>query len=221
MPEFDEDAYDRSRYIDRAGGYNQPGYESFAEQRNLDLRAKQKDPSEIEAGDISLTGASSALSSKLDDALDDLMKTQTKFPSLNQLMKTLENKYGIKEAEFEARGMGGFFLDDGPIDLKNMSPFGLDPFVVRTLDGADVSYRDYFTKGVTNYKETLISLKNPSLLSLGAGDNKHYQYAQTKMQAPLVVHTRTGNFPMASKPGENVKKKTFHLGEIQSQGTRS
>ena len=223
VPEFDEVAYDRSRYIDRAGGYNQPGYESFAEQINIDLTAKQRDPLEVEAGDLSLTGASSALSSKLDDALDDLMKTQTKFSGLNQLMKTLENKYGIKEAEFEARGMGSMIaeLGDGPIDLKNMSPFGLDPFVVRTLDGADVSYRDYFTKGATNYKETLISLKNPSLLSLGAGDNKHYQYAQTKMQAPLVVHTRTGNFPMASKPGENVKKKTFHLGEIQSQGTQN
>jgi len=222
VPEFDEAAYNQSRYIDRAGGYNQPGYESFAEQINIDLTAKQREPLEIEASDVSLTGGSSALSSKLDDALDDLMKTQTKFPSLNQLMKTLENKYGIKEAEFEARNMGSMIAEfgDQPINLKDISPFGLDPFVVRTLDGADVSYRDYFTKGATNYKETLITLKNPSLLSLGAGDNKHYQYAQTKMQAPLVVHMRTGNFPMASKPGENVKKKTFHLGEIQSQGTQ-
>ena len=223
VPEFDEAAYNQSRYIDRAGGYNQPGYESFAEQINIDLTAKQREPLEIEASDVSLTGGSSALSSKLDDALDDLMKTQTKFPSLNQLMKTLENKYGIKEAEFEARNMGSMIAEfgDQPINLKDISPFGLDPFVVRTLDGADVSYRDYFTKGATNYKETLITLKNPSLLSLGAGDNKHYQYAQTKMQAPLVVHMRTGNFPMASKPGENVKKKTFHLGEIQSQGTQN
>lgn len=222
VPDFNEAAYNRSRYIDRAGGYNQPGYESFAEQINIDLTAKKRDPLEVEAGDVSLTGGSSALSSKLDDALDDLKKTQTKFPSLNQLIKTLENKYGIKEAEFEARNMGSMISEfgDQPIDLKSMSPFGLDPFVIRTLDGADVSYRDYFTKGATNYKETLITLKNPSLLSLGAGDNKHYQYAQTKMQAPLVVHMRTGNFPMAPKPGENVKKKTFHLGEIQSQGTQ-
>ena len=222
VPDFNEAAYNRSLYTNRAGGYNQPGYESFAEQINMDLTAKEKDPLEVEAGDVSLTGGSSALSSKLDNALDDLKKTQTKFPSLNQLIKTLENKYGIKEAEFEARGVGGnIILDDGPVDLEKMNPFGLDPFVIRTLDGADVSYRDYFTKGATNYKETLITLKNPSLLSLGAGDNKHYQYAQAKMQAPLVVHMRTGNFPMASKPGENVKKKTFHLGEIQSQGTQN
>jgi len=214
-----------------------PGYERFAPDLTDDSPNFSTD-AELEAGDIGLTSENSYLTSRLDKAIADLSQTQTKFASLEQLVNTLMNKYGVQLTELQARniptdkieadlryGYSAQMFSGDKIDLKALIATGQleDPFVVRTLGGADVAYPANFTKGVTNYKETIIGLKFPEIYNAGVKDPDHFMGHQEKIGGPTVVHIRTGEFPVALTADEmagTTRQKAFHLGEIQSQVER-
>tara|TARA_X000001382_G_scaffold44175_1_gene29846 strand:+ start:9 stop:1382 length:1374 start_codon:yes stop_codon:yes gene_type:complete len=174
----------------------------------------------------------------MDKAITDLSQKQTKFASLEQLVNTLMNKYGVQLTELQARniptdkieadlreGYSAQMFSGDKIDLKELIANRQleDPFVVRTLGGKDVAYATNFTKGVTNYKETLIGLRFPEIYNAGVMDPDHFMRHQEKIGGPTVVHIRTGEFPVALTADEmagTTRQKSFHLGEIQSQVER-
>ena len=214
-----------------------PGYGRFTDDANTPVETIPSEPAELAAGDIKLTGENSYLTSRMDTALSELSQSQTKFASLEQLVNTLTKKYGVQPAELQARGIptsqveadllftdnftpkADFDFSKDKVDLND--PFyqnilNKEPFVVRTLGGADAAYPGEFTKGVTNYKVTIIGLGGrPDLLKQGVMDNDHLMGHQLDLDGPTVVHIRTGEFPVQG--GGYDRKKTFHLGEIQSQ----
>jgi len=214
-----------------------PGYGRFTNDANTPVETIPSEPAELAAGDIKLTGENSYLTSRMDTALSELSQNQTKFASMEQLVNTLTKKYGVQPAELQARGIptsqveadllftnnftpkADFDFSKDKVDLNN--PFyqnilNKDPFVVRTLGGGDAAYPGEFTKGVTNYKVTIIGLENRrDLLDQGVKDADHLMGHQMQIDGPTVVHIRTGEFPVSA--GGYDRKKTFHLGEIQSQ----
>ena len=214
-----------------------PGYERFAPDLTDDSPNFSTD-AELAAGDIGLTSENSYLTSRLDKAITDLSQSQTKFASLEQLVNTLMNKYGVQLSELQARniptdkieadlrdGYSAQMFSGDKIDLKALIATGQleDPFVVRTLGGKDVAYPANFTKGVQNYKETIIGLKFPEIYNAGVKDPDHFMGHQEKIGGPTVVHIRTGEFPVALTADEmagTARQKAFHLGEIQSQVER-
>jgi len=214
-----------------------PGYERFAPDPTDDSPDFSTD-AELEAGDIGLTSKNSYLTSRMDKAITDLSQKQTKFASMEQLVNTLMNKYGVQLTELQARniptdkieadlreGYSAQMFSGDKIDLKELIANRQleDPFVVRTLGGRDVAYATNFTKGVTNYKETLIGLRFPEIYNAGVMDPDHFMRHQEKMGGPTVVHIRTGEFPVALTADEmagTTRQKSFHLGEIQSQVER-
>lgn len=214
-----------------------PGYERFAPDPTDDSPSFSTD-AELAAGDIGLTSENSYLTSRLDKAIADLSQTQTKFASMEQLVNTLMNKYGVQLTELQARniptdkieadlrdGYSAEMFSGDKVDLKALIAAGQleDPFVVRTLGGSDVAYATNFTKGVQNYKETIIGLKFPEIYNAGVKDPDHFMGHQVKIGGPTVVHIRTGEFPVALTADEmagTTRQKAFHLGEIQSQVER-
>ena len=214
-----------------------PGYERFAPDPTDDSPNFSTD-AELAAGDIGLTSENSYLTSRLDKAIADLSQTQTKFASLEQLVNTLMNKYGVQLTELQARniptdkieadlrdGYSAQMFSGDKIDLKSLIATGQleDPFVVRTLGGKDVAYATNFTKGVQNYRETIVGLKFPEIFNAGVKDPDHFMGHQEKIGGPTVVHIRTGEFPVALTADEmagTTRQKAFHLGEIQSQVER-
>jgi len=214
-----------------------PGYERFAPDLTDDSPNFSTD-AELAAGDIGLTSENSYLTSRLDKAIADLSQTQTKFASLEQLVNTLMNKYGVQLTELQARniptdkieadlrdGYSAQMFSGDKIDLKSLIATGQleDPFVVRTLGGKDVAYAINFTKGVQNYRETIVGLKFPEIFNAGVKDPDHFMGHQQKIGGPTVVHIRTGEFPVALTADEmagTTRQKAFHLGEIQSQVER-
>jgi hypothetical protein len=215
----------------------QPGYGRFTDDATTPIDTNISEPAELAAGDIKLTGENSYLTSRMDTALSDLSQTQTKFASLEQLVNTLTKKYRVQPAELQARGIPTSQVEADLLFTNNFTPkvdfdfskdkvdlndpfyqniLNKDPFVVRTLGGADAPYPKEFTGGVTNYKVTIIGLENrPDLLKQGVMDPEHLMGHQTQIDGPTVVHIRTGEFPVQG--GGYDRKKTFHLGEIQSQ----
>ena len=214
-----------------------PGYGRFTDDANTPVETRLSEPAELAAGDIKLTGENSYLTSRMDTALSELSQSQTKFASLEQLVNTLTKKYGVQLTELQARGIPTSQVEADLLFTNNFTPkpdfdfskdkvdlndpfyqniLNKDPFVVRTLGGADAAYPGEFTKGVTNYKVTIIGLENrPDLLKQGVMDNDHLMGHQMMIDGPTVVHIRTGEFPVQG--GGYDRKKTFHLGEIQSQ----
>jgi hypothetical protein len=214
-----------------------PGYGRFTNDANTPVETIPSEPAELAAGDIKLTGENSYLTSRMDTALSELSQSQTKFASLEQLVNTLTKKYGVQPAELQARGIPTSQVEADLLFTNNFTPkpdfdfskdkvdlndpfyqniLNKEPFVVRTLGGGDAAYPGEFTKGVTNYKVTIIGLENrPDLLKQGVMDNDHLMGHQLQIDGPTVVHIRTGEFPVQG--GGYDRKKTFHLGEIQSQ----
>lgn len=215
-----------------------PGYERFAPDPTDDSPDFSTD-AELAAGDIGLLSENSYLTSRMDKAISDLSQTQTKFASMEQLVNTLMNKYGVQLTELQARniptdrieadlreGYSAQMFSQDKVDLKELIANRQleDPFVVRTLGGKDVAYAANFTKGVTNYKETLIGLNRPELYDAGVKDPDHFMRHQELYSRPTVVHIRTGEFPVALTADEmagTTRQKAFHLGEIQSQVERN
>ena len=214
-----------------------PGYERFAPDPTDDSPSFSTD-AELAAGDIGLLSENSYLTSRMDKAISDLSQTQTKFASMEQLVNTLMNKYGVQLTELQARniptdrieadlreGYSAEMFSQDKVDLKELIANRQleDPFVVRTLGGNDVAYATNFTKGVQNYKETLIGLNRPELYNAGVKDSDHFMRHQDLFSRPTVVHIRTGEFPVALTADEmagTTRQKAFHLGEIQSQVER-
>lgn len=161
-------------------------------------------------------------------------KSGLKFPDGEAAIKALKSQ-GVTDAELEARGlmslkgltnfdgtaaakmlsgfqermMGGKFSDD--IDL---SP----PITITELRDIGTEYEQYFTKGGTDYLETVYTLRDSNLgpnvsRSLKRKTAGHHPDIQQAADGPTLFHTRSAVFNTGI--GTDTAT-TFHLGEIQS-----
>ena len=156
-------------------------------------------------------------------------KSGLKFPDGEAAIKALKSQ-GVTDAELEARGlmslkgltnfdgtaaakmlsgfqqrmMGGKFSDD--IDLNS-------PIKITELRDAGTDYEQYFTKGGTDYLETVFTLRDDLLgrdVSTKLKNKTAGHHPDAQMGGPTLFHTRSAVYEVAGGG------KTFHLGEIQS-----
>jgi len=158
-------------------------------------------------------------------------KSGLKFPDGEAAIKALKSQ-GVTDAELEARGlmslkgltnfdgtaaakmlsgfqermMGGKFSDD--IDL---SP----PITITELRDIGTEYDKYFTKGGTDYLETVYTLRDSNLGPDVSNKLKnktmgHHPDIQQAADGPTLFHTRSAVYEVGGGGS------TFHLGEIQS-----
>jgi hypothetical protein len=107
---------------------------------------------------------------------------------------------------FQQRMMGGKFSDD--IDLSA-------PIRITELRDAGTEYDKYFTKGGTDYLETVFTLRDSNLgpdvsRQLKNKTMGHYPDIQQGAEGPTLFHTRSAVYDVDGGGS------TFHLGEIQS-----
>ena len=156
-------------------------------------------------------------------------KSGLKFPDGEAAIKALKSQ-GVTDAELEARGlmslkdltdfdgtaaakmlsgfqermMGGKFSDD--IDLSA-------PIRITELRDAGTDYEQYFTKGGTDYLETVFTLRDENLgpdVSNKLKNKTAGHHPDAQMGGPTLFHTRSAVYEVDGGG------KTFHLGEIQS-----
>ena len=158
-------------------------------------------------------------------------KSGLKFPDGEAAVKALKSQ-GVTDAELEARGlmslkdltnfdgtaaakmlsgfqqrmMGGKFSDD--IDLSA-------PIRITELRDAGTEYDKYFTKGGTDYLETVFTLRDSNLgpdvsRQLKNKTMGHHPDIQQGAEGPTLFHTRSAVYDVDGGGS------TFHLGEIQS-----
>ena len=156
-------------------------------------------------------------------------KSGLKFPDGEAAIKALKSQ-GVTDAELEARGLmslkdltdfdgtaaakmlsgfqermtGGKFSDD--IDLNS-------PITVTELREGGTDYEQYFTKGGTDYLETVFTLRDENLgpnLSNKLKNKTAGHHPDAQMGGPTLFHTRSAVYEVDGGG------KTFHLGEIQS-----
>ena len=156
-------------------------------------------------------------------------KSGLKFPDGEAAFKALKSQ-GVTDAELEARGLmslkdltdfdgtaaakmlsgfqermtGGKFSDD--IDLSA-------PIRITELREGGTDYEQYFTKGGTDYLETVFTLRDENLgpnLSNKLKNKTAGHHPEAQMGGPTLFHTRSAVYEVDGGG------KTFHLGEIQS-----
>ena len=156
-------------------------------------------------------------------------KSGLKFPDGEAAFKALKSQ-GVTDAELEARGLmslkdltdfdgtaaakmlsgfqermtGGKFSDD--IDLSA-------PIRITELREGGTDYEQYFTKGGTDYLETVFTLRDENLgpnLSNKLKNKTAGHHPEAQMEGPTLFHTRSAVYEVDGGG------KTFHLGEIQS-----
>jgi len=156
-------------------------------------------------------------------------KSGLKFPDGEAAVKALKSQ-GVTDAELEARGLmslkdltnfdgtaaakmlsgfqermtGGKFSDD--IDLSA-------PIRITELREGGTDYEQYFTKGGTDYLETVFTLRDENLgpnLSNKLKNKTAGHHPDAQMGGPTLFHTRSAVYEVDGGG------KTFHLGEIQS-----
>ena len=156
-------------------------------------------------------------------------KSGLKFPDGEAAVRALKSQ-GVTDAELEARGlmslkdltdfdgtaaakmlsgfqermMGGKFSDD--IDLSA-------PIRITELRDAGTDYEQYFTKGGTDYLETVFTLRDENLgpdVSNKLKNKTAGHHPDAQMGGPTLFHTRSAVYEVDGGG------KTFHLGEIQS-----
>jgi hypothetical protein len=156
-------------------------------------------------------------------------KSGLKFPDGEAAIKALKSQ-GVTDAELEARGLmslkdltdfdgtaaakmlsgfqermtGGKFSDD--IDLNS-------PITVTELREGGTDYEQYFTKGGTDYLETVFTLRDENLgpdVSNKLKNKTAGHHPDAQMGGPTLFHTRSAVYEVDGGG------KTFHLGEIQS-----
>ena len=158
-------------------------------------------------------------------------KSGLKFPDGEAAVKALKSQ-GVTDAELEARGlmslkdlpnfdgtaaakmlsgfqermMGGKFPDD--INLGS-------PITITELRDAGTEYDKYFTKGGTDYLETVYTLRDSNLgpdvsRKLKNKTMGHHPDIQQAADGPTLFHTRSAVYEVGGGGS------TFHLGEIQS-----
>jgi len=158
-------------------------------------------------------------------------KSGLKFPDGEAAFRALKSQ-GVTDAELEARGlmslkdltdfdgtaaakmlsgfqqrmMGGKFSDD--INLGS-------PITITELRDIGTEYDKYFTKGGTDYLETVYTLRDSNLgpdvsRKLKNKTMGHHPDIQQAADGPTLFHTRSAVYDVAGDGS------TFHLGEIQS-----
>lgn len=201
---------------------NVEGAEMDAIAWELDDPWRPTPPNQLAAMDFDMTGNDTYLNSRVPMAMEEL--GQTKFGSADQLIAALKGK-GVKPSELEARGITAANLGDGPIDLSQSNVWQSmmeEPLKVRILEGPDAAWGEHFTPGGSNYRNTIIALKNP-LVTQGAhnkllGDPTHFGFQEDQMGGPTLVHLRTKTFGVVDDDG--APRTAFHVGEIQSEASQ-
>jgi len=156
-------------------------------------------------------------------------KSGLKFPDGEAAFKALKSQ-GVTDAELEARGLmslkgltnfngtaakkildgfqermtGGKFSDD--IDLNS-------PITVTELREGGTDYGQYFTKGGTDYLETVYTLRDSNLgpdVSRQLKNKTAGHHPMEQVGGPTLFHTRSAVYEVDGGGS------TFHLGEIQS-----
>ncbi len=158
-------------------------------------------------------------------------KSGLKFPDGEAAIKALKSQ-GVTDAELEARGLmslKGLTNFDGTAAAKMLSGFqqrmmggkfsdDIDlsaPIRITELRDAGTDYEKYFTKGGTDYLETVFTLRD-DLLGRNVSrqlKNKtagHHPDIQQNAEGPTLFHTRSAVYDVDGGGS------TFHLGEIQS-----
>jgi len=150
-------------------------------------------------------------------------KSGLKFPDGEAAFKALKSQ-GVTDAELEARGLMSLkdltdYVDI--IDRSRMfsgSPDDIDlsaPIRITELRDAGTDYEQYFTKGGTDYLETVFTLRDSNLgpnvsRQLKNKTMGHHPDIQQGAEGPTLFHTRSAVYEVAGGGS------TFHLGEIQS-----
>jgi len=161
-------------------------------------------------------------------------KSGLKFPDGEAAFKALKSQ-GVTDAELEARGlmslkdltdfdgtaaakmlsgfqermMGGKFPDD--INLGS-------PITITELREGGTEYDKYFTKGGTDYLETVFTLRDSNLgpdVSRQLKNRTAGHHPMEQVGGPTLFHTRSAVFDVDGGGS------TFHLGEIQSDVNNS
>lgn len=148
-------------------------------------------------------------------------KSGLKFPDGESAVKALKNQ-GVTDAELEARGLMSLkgltdYLDI--IDRSRMfsgSPDDVEleaPIRITELRDAGTEYDKYFTKGGTDYLETVFTLRDSNLgpdVSRKLKNKTAGHHPMEQVNGPTLFHTRSAVFDVEGGGS------TFHLGEIQS-----
>ena len=158
-------------------------------------------------------------------------KSGLKFPDGEAAIKALKSQ-GVTDAELEARGLmslKGLTNFDGTAAAKMLSGFqqrmmggkfsdDIDlnaPIRITELRDAGTDYEKYFTKGGTDYLETVFTLRDDLLgrdvsRQLKNKTMGHHPDIQQGAEGPTLFHTRSAVYDVGGGGS------TFHLGEIQS-----
>lgn len=158
-------------------------------------------------------------------------KSGLKFPDGEAAIKALKSQ-GVTDAELEARGLmslKGLTNFDGTAAAKMLSGFqqrmmggkfsdDIDlnaPIRITELRDAGTDYEKYFTKGGTDYLETVFTLRDDLLgrdvsRQLKNKTMGHHPDIQQGAEGPTLFHTRSAVYDVDGGGS------TFHLGEIQS-----
>ncbi len=156
-------------------------------------------------------------------------KSGLKFPDGEAAVKALKSQ-GVTDAELEARGLmslKGLTNFDGTAAAKMLSGFqermmggkfpdDIDlspPIKVTELRDAGTEYDQYFTKGGTDYLETVYTLRDSNLgpdVSNKLKNKTAGHHPMEQVDGPTLFHTRSAVYEVGGGG------KTFHLGEIQS-----
>ena len=156
-------------------------------------------------------------------------KSGLKFPDGEAAFRALKSQ-GVTDAELEARGLmslkdltsfdgtAAAKILDGFQERMTGGKFGRDielsaPIRITELRDAGTDYEQYFTKGGTDYLETVFTLRDDLLgpnLSNKLKNKTAGHHPAEQMEGPTLFHTRSAVYEVDGGG------KTFHLGEIQS-----
>jgi len=156
-------------------------------------------------------------------------KSGLKFPDGEAAINALKSQ-GVTDAELEARGLmslKGLTNFDGTAAAKMLSGFqqrmmggkfsdDIDlsaPIRITELRDAGTEYDKYFTKGGTDYLETVFTLRDDLLgrnVSRQLKNKTAGHHPMEQVNGPTLFHTRSAVFDVEGGGS------TFHLGEIQS-----